>query len=125
MRRISCAIYSPAQRHPTPPATGLRDDGGKTSRPAGLHGSVRLLPTASGTTNHRRIALLAAEVRPTVAWDGQGWRQSNARLGLTIALSVSRQYSIKLYASKAIATRIGGDSDIVGLVLPDRWGGGL
>lgn len=52
-------------------------------------------------------------------------RQSNARLGLTLALSVSRRHSIKLYASKAVATRIGGDFDIVGMVLQYRWGGGL
>jgi hypothetical protein len=52
-------------------------------------------------------------------------RQSNARLGATLALSVSRYHSIKLYASKAVATRIGGDFDIVGLALQYRWGGGL
>jgi hypothetical protein len=52
-------------------------------------------------------------------------RQSNARLGVTLALSVTRRQSIKLYASKAVATRIGGDFDVVGLVLQYRWGGGL
>jgi hypothetical protein len=52
-------------------------------------------------------------------------RQSNARVGATLALSVSRRHSIKLYASKAVATRIGGDFDIVGLLLQYRWGGGL
>lgn len=52
-------------------------------------------------------------------------RQSNARLGLTLALSVTRRQSIKLYASKAVATRIGGDFDVVGLALQYRWGGGL
>ena len=52
-------------------------------------------------------------------------RQSNARLGLTLALSVTRHHSIKLYGSKAVATRIGGDYDVYGLALQYRWGGGL
>jgi len=51
--------------------------------------------------------------------------QSNARLGLTLALSVSRNNSIKLYASKTVTTRIGGDYDVIGLALQYRWGGGL
>ncbi|MCC6765707.1 MAG: transporter [Deltaproteobacteria bacterium] len=52
-------------------------------------------------------------------------RQSNARVGATLALSVSRRHSIKLYASKAVATRVGGDFDLLGLALQYRWGGGL
>ncbi len=52
-------------------------------------------------------------------------RQSNARVGVTLALSVTRNHSIKLYASKAVATRIGGDFDLLGLALQYRWGGGL
>jgi len=51
-------------------------------------------------------------------------RQSNTRLGLTLALSVSRHHSLKLYASKAVATRIGGDFDVLGAALQYRWGGG-
>ena len=52
-------------------------------------------------------------------------RQSNARVGLTLALSVSRHHSIKLYASKGAVTRIGGDFDLIGMALQYRWGGGL
>jgi hypothetical protein len=52
-------------------------------------------------------------------------RQANARVGITLALSVSRRHSIKLYASKAVATRVGGDFDLIGLALQYRWGGGL
>ena len=52
-------------------------------------------------------------------------RQSNARIGLTLALSVNRNNSIKLYASKAVSTRIGGDFDLIGLGWQVRWGGGL
>jgi hypothetical protein len=32
---------------------------------------------------------------------------------------------VKLYASKAVATRAGGDFDLIGLALQYRWGGGL
>lgn len=52
-------------------------------------------------------------------------RRSNARVGLTLALSVNRHSSIKLYASKAVATRIGGDFDLLGMAVQLRWGGGL
>lgn len=52
-------------------------------------------------------------------------RQSNARIGATLALSVSRHHSIKLYASRAVVTRIGGDFDVLGLAFQYRWGGGL
>jgi hypothetical protein len=34
-------------------------------------------------------------------------------------------YAIKLYASKAVSTRIGGDFDLIGLGRQVRWGGGL
>ena len=51
--------------------------------------------------------------------------QSNARLGVTLALSVTRHHSIKLFGSKAIVTRVGGDFDLFGLALQYRWGGGL
>lgn len=52
-------------------------------------------------------------------------RQSNLRLGATLALSVTRHHSIKLYASKAIVTRFGGDFDTIGMAFQYRWGGGL
>jgi hypothetical protein len=61
----------------------------------------------------------------TVDGVGGDTRQSNARLGLTAALSVTPHHSIKLYASKAIVTRIGGDYDVLGLAVQYRWGGGL
>jgi hypothetical protein len=52
-------------------------------------------------------------------------RQSNSRVGATLALSVSRHHSIKLYASKGASTRIGGDFTTGGIALQYRWGGGL
>jgi hypothetical protein len=52
-------------------------------------------------------------------------RQSNVRMGLTVALSINRHNSIKLYANKSIVTRIGGDFDVIGVAWQVRWGGGL
>ena len=63
--------------------------------------------------------------RTSIDGDERDDRQSNARVGATLALSVTRRHSVKLYASKAVATRIGGDFDLVGLAFQYRWGGGL
>ncbi len=52
-------------------------------------------------------------------------RQSNTRVGATLALSVTRHNSIKLYVSKGASTRIGGDFLTTGLAWQLRWGGGL
>ena len=49
----------------------------------------------------------------------------NARLGLTAALSVSRNQSIKLYGSNGVYSRSGGDFWTTGIVWQFRWGGGL
>ena len=63
--------------------------------------------------------------RTTIDGVGADDRQSNARIGATLALSVTRHHSIKLYASKAVATRVGGDFDLIGVALQYRFGGGL
>lgn len=47
------------------------------------------------------------------------------RLGLTVALSVSRYHSIKLYGSTGVYSRTGTDFDTVGIAWQTRWGGGL
>lgn len=52
-------------------------------------------------------------------------RQASSRVGLTLALPVSRHNSIKLFASTGASTRIGSSFDTVGLVWQYRWGGGL
>jgi hypothetical protein len=52
-------------------------------------------------------------------------RQSNLRIGGTVALSLNRHNSIKLYASTNVVTRFGGDFDTVGMAWQYRWGGGL
>jgi len=51
--------------------------------------------------------------------------QKNARLGVTLALPVNRNNSVKLYASTAVHTTVGNDYDMVGAVWQYRWGGGL
>lgn len=48
-------------------------------------------------------------------------RQENSRLGLTLALPLTRQQSLKLYASRGIVTSIGNDSDTVGVLWQYRW----
>ncbi|MGA8242737.1 MAG: transporter [Desulfobacterales bacterium] len=49
----------------------------------------------------------------------------NTRLGVTLALPVNRYNSVKLYASTGVATRTGGDYDLIGIAWQVRWGGGL
>ncbi len=51
--------------------------------------------------------------------------QSNGRMGLTVALPISRSQSIKVYYSTGIVTRTGTDFDTVGAAWQYRWGGGF
>jgi len=46
-------------------------------------------------------------------------------VGVTVALPVDRNHSVKLYATTGISTRIGTDSDTIGIAWQYRWGGGL
>ncbi len=50
---------------------------------------------------------------------------SNSRIGVTLALPVDRNNSIKLYASDGVAARTGGDFTTAGIAWQYRWGGGL
>jgi hypothetical protein len=50
---------------------------------------------------------------------------SNARVGLTVAFPLSRQYSLKFNVSTGISTRTGTNFDSYGVGLQYRWGGGL
>ncbi len=50
---------------------------------------------------------------------------SSSRVGLTLALPLSANYSAKLFGSTGVSTRTGTDFDTVGLALQYRWGGGL
>ena len=51
--------------------------------------------------------------------------QKNSRGSITVALPVDRNNSVKLYATTGISTRIGTDSDTIGIAWQYRWGGGL
>ena len=63
--------------------------------------------------------------RTTVDGERKDDFQKNARLGVTLALPVNRNNSIKLYASTGVHTTVGNDYDMLGLVWQYRWGGGL
>lgn len=51
--------------------------------------------------------------------------QRNWRLGATLALPVDLHNSVKIYASKGVASRTGNDYDLIGIAWQYRWGGGL
>src|SRR5262245_16169362 len=52
-------------------------------------------------------------------------RQSGSRIGLTFAMPVARQHSIKIYASTGIQARTGTDFDTYGVAWQYLWGGGF
>jgi hypothetical protein len=52
-------------------------------------------------------------------------RLDNGRAGLTVAVPINRNNSIKTYASKGVATRTGGDYVLAGVGWQVHWGGGL
>lgn len=49
--------------------------------------------------------------------------QSNWRAGLTAAVPLTRQFSLKFNASKGISARTGNNFDLLGAALQYRWGG--
>jgi hypothetical protein len=51
--------------------------------------------------------------------------QQNSRVGVTLALPVSRYNSIKLYFSTGVSARTGSDFDAAGIAWQTRFGGGL
>ena len=51
--------------------------------------------------------------------------QTNTRAGLTLALPVDRNNSVKMYASTGTSTRTGSDFNAVGIAWQYRWGGGI
>jgi hypothetical protein len=51
--------------------------------------------------------------------------QQNWRLGGTLALPLGALDSIKLYASRGVASRTGNDYDLLGIAWQHRWAGGL
>lgn len=51
--------------------------------------------------------------------------QSNSRWGGTLAYSIDRSNSLKLYYSSGVAARTGTDFQVIGLAWQVRWGAGL
>jgi hypothetical protein len=51
--------------------------------------------------------------------------QENMRLGATLALSVTRNHSVKLYGSTGVYARTGSNFDLVGIAWQYRFGEGL
>lgn len=51
--------------------------------------------------------------------------QINTRLGLTVAIPVTRNHSVKLYGSTGVTSRTGTSFDAVGAAWQYRWGGGF
>jgi hypothetical protein len=50
--------------------------------------------------------------------------QRNTRAGVTLALPVDRQNSLKLSASTGLSTRTGSEFTVVGIAWQYRWGEG-
>lgn len=50
--------------------------------------------------------------------------QKNWRLGVTLALPVNAQHSVKLFASSGLSARTGNDFDLLGLAWQYRWSSG-
>lgn len=51
--------------------------------------------------------------------------QENSRVGATLAVSLNKNNSIKIYGSNSIHTRAGSDYSMIGAIWQHRWGGGL
>ena len=56
---------------------------------------------------------------PSTRWDD---RQENSRIGVTFAMPLNRQHSLKFFASRGVVTRVGNDFDSFGVVWQYRWG---
>ena len=63
----------------------------------------------------------------STAVDGEGNQdlQRNWRLGGTLALPLSRNYSLKFFGSAGVAARTGNNYGLVGILVQYRWGAGL
>jgi hypothetical protein len=51
--------------------------------------------------------------------------QRNWRVGATLSVPLSRNYSVRLFGSHGVSARTGNKYDLVGAALQYRWGGGL
>ena len=51
--------------------------------------------------------------------------QRNWRLGATLSIPLSRNYSVRLFGSHGVSARTGNNYDLIGAALQYRWGGGF
>jgi hypothetical protein len=51
--------------------------------------------------------------------------ERNWRLGGTLAVPLSRNYSLKLFGSTGVSARTGNNYDLIGILVQYRWGAGL
>jgi hypothetical protein len=51
--------------------------------------------------------------------------QRNWRVGATLSVPLSRNFSARLFGSHGVSTRTGNNYDLIGVALQYRWGGGL
>src|SRR4051812_12690846 len=63
--------------------------------------------------------------RTTIDGERNNDRLSNWRLGATLSVPLTANYSIRLYASTGVSARTGNNFDLIGAALQYRWGGGL
>jgi hypothetical protein len=63
----------------------------------------------------------------STAIDGRGNHdlQRNWRLGGTLAVPLSRNYSLKFFGSTGVSARTGNNFDLIGILVQYRWGAGL
>ena len=62
--------------------------------------------------------------RTTINGVQKDTQQTGTRAGLTVAVPVDRNNSIKFYASASTSTRTGTESNVAGIAWQYRWGGG-
>jgi hypothetical protein len=63
--------------------------------------------------------------RTTINSTANADREQNRRVGATLAFPVDVHNSVKLYASRGVAARMGNNFDLIGIAWQYRWGGGL
>ena len=63
--------------------------------------------------------------KTTIDSVGKDDLQRNWRSGVTLALPVDRNHSIKFYGSRGVSTRTGSNFDTLGVVWQFRWGDGF
>jgi hypothetical protein len=90
-----------------------------------LSAQVHLIREFSGGSWAAINATYYAGGRTTVEGVTQNDELGNWRVGITYALPIDRNHSIKLHASEGVSVRAGEDFTTVGIAWQYRWGAGL